>query len=399
MNTADLISFTTRTVRAQRMRAGLTALGIAIGVSAVVLLTSIGAGIHKFVLEEFTQFGTNLISINPGKAQTVGMSLGVLGNVRPLSIDDAVALERAPYALVSNPTMQGSAEVEHGERKRRATVYAVGPHFSEAFRLPVAQGTFLPPDDPRTPRALAVLGYKMYRELFGSSNALGETIRVSGQRYRVVGVMKEKGTTLGMDLDDTVYIPAAKGLELFNREGLVEIEVSYREGAPVKEVQDGIRRILRARHGEEDVTITSQQQMLDTLGSVLSVLTFAVGALGSISLLVGGVGIFTIMTIGVRERTPEVGLLLALGAVKQQVLKMFLVEAMILSAIGGFAGLVFGLGIVATIDIAVPTLPVSYSPFFILLSECVAIAIGLLAGILPAIRAARLEPVEALRTE
>ncbi|HYM34033.1 MAG TPA: ABC transporter permease, partial [Steroidobacteraceae bacterium] len=321
MNTADLISFTTRTVRAQRMRAGLTALGIAIGVSAVVLLTSIGAGIHKFVLDEFTQFGTNLISINPGKTQTMGMSLGVLGNVRPLSIDDAVALERVPYALVSNPMMQGSAEIEHSERKRRATVYAVGPHFSEAFRLPVEQGTFLPEDDPRTPRSLAVLGYKMYRELFGDSNALGETIRVSGQRFRIVGVMKEKGTTLGMDLDDTVYIPAAKGLELFNREGLIEIEVSYREGAPEKEVEDSIKRILRARHGEEDVTITNQQQMLDTLGSVLSVLTFAVGALGSISLLVGGVGIFTIMTIGVRERTAEVGLLLALGAVKQQVLQ------------------------------------------------------------------------------
>jgi len=399
MNTPDLIAFTIRTVRAHRMRAGLTALGIAIGVAAVVLLTSIGAGIHKFVLDEFTQFGTNLISINPGKAQTVGMSLGVLGNVRPLSIDDAVALERVPYALVSNPMMQGSAEIEHGARKRRATVYAVGPHFSEAFRLPVAQGRFLPGDDPRTPRALAVLGFKMYRELFGTSNALGETIRVSGQRYRVVGVMKEKGTTLGMDLDDTVYIPAAKGLELFNRDSLIEIEVSYREGSPAKEVEAAIKAVLLARHGVEDVTITSQQQMLDTLGSVLSVLTFAVGALGSISLLVGGVGIFTIMTIGVHERTAEIGLLLAIGAVKNQVLQMFLVEAMVLSAIGGVAGLVFGLGIVAVLDIAVPALPVSYSPFFILLSECVAVVIGLLAGILPAMRAASLEPVDALRTE
>jgi putative ABC transport system permease protein len=399
MNTPDLIAFTTRTVTAHRMRAGLTALGIAIGVAAVVLLTSIGAGIHKFVLEQFNQFGTNLISIQPGKTQTMGGSLGMLGNVRPLSIDDAVALERAPHVVFSNPMMQGSAEIEHSERKRRATVYAVGAHFHEEFRLPVEQGTFLPEDDPRTPRALVVLGHKMYRELFGASNALGETIRVSGQRFRIIGVMKEKGTTLGMDLDDTVYIPAAKGLELFNRVGLLEIEVSYREGAPEREVEDGIKRILHARHGEEDITITNQQQMLDTLGSVLSVLTFAVGALGSISLLVGGVGIFTIMTIGVRERTPEVGLLLALGAVKQQILKMFLMEAMVLSAIGGVAGLVFGLSIVATIDIAVPSLPVSYSPFFILLSEFVAVAIGLLAGILPAIRAAQLEPVEALRTE
>jgi putative ABC transport system permease protein len=186
---------------------------------------------------------------------------------------------------------------------------------------------------------------------------------------------------------------------LFYRDGLMEINVSYTEDAPVKEVEDAIKRILTARHGEEDFTVTSQQQMLDTLGSVLNVLTFAVGALGSISLLVGGVGIFTIMTIGVRERTQEIGLLLALGAIKSQLLRMFLLEAMVLSAIGGVAGLLVGLGIVAFIDIAVPALPVSYSPLFILMAEAVAVTIGLLAGILPAIRAAGLEPVEALRAD
>jgi putative ABC transport system permease protein len=399
MNTPDLISFTSRTVRAHRMRAGLTALGIAIGVAAVVLLTSIGAGIHQFVLSEFSQFGTNIIGINPGKTQTMGMSLGILGNVRPLSLDDSVALERTPYSLAANPVIQGNAEVEHLDRKRRTNVYCVGPQFARAFHFNVAQGSFLPPDDPRSPRGFAVLGDKVYRELFGSANALGETIRISQQRFRIVGVMQSKGSMLGIDLDDTVYIPAAKGLELFNRDGLMEIDVAYREGAPAKEVEDSIKRILIARHGEEDFTVTSQQQMLDTLGSVLNVLTFAVGALGSISLLVGGVGIFTIMTIGVRERTAEVGLLLALGAVKRQVLRLFLTEAMALSALGGVAGLVFGLGIVATIDVVVPTLPVSYSPLFIFLAECVAVAIGLIAGILPAIRAANLEPVEALRAE
>ena len=399
MNTADLISFTTRTVTSHRLRAGLTALGIAIGVTAVVLLTSIGAGIHQFVLSEFSQFGTNIIAINPGKTQTMGMSLGALANVRPLSLDDAVALSRAAHADAANPVVQGNAEIEHQDRKRRTTVYCVGPDFARAFRFSVAQGTFLPPDDIRSPRSLAVLGEKVYRELFGAANALGDTIRISQQRFRIVGVMRAKGSMLGVDLDDAVYIPAAKGLELFNRDGLLEIDVSYREGAPPKEVEESIKRILIARHGEEDFTVTSQKQMLDTLGSVLNVLTFAVGALGSISLLVGGVGIFTIMTIGVRERTSEIGLLLALGAVKRQILQLFLGEAMILSAIGGVAGLIVGLGIVATIDVAVPALPVSYSPFFILLSEIVAITIGLLAGILPAIRAANLEPVEALRAE
>jgi putative ABC transport system permease protein len=399
MITSDLIKFTTHTVRSHRLRAGLTALGIAIGVTAVVLLTSIGAGIHQFVLEEFTQFGTNIVSISPGRAQTMGGSLGIFGNVRPLSVEDAVAVAHAAHATAINPSVSGNAEVEYAERKRRSMIFGVGSAFSEAFQFGVAQGTFLPPDDPRNPRSLAVLGHTMYRELFGNTNALGEIVRVGGMRFRVVGVMKSKGSMLGMDLDDSVFIPAGKGLELFNRTGLMQIDIAYREGAPAKEVEESAKRILLARHGEEDFTIVSQQQMLDTLGSVLSVLTFAVGALGSISLLVGGVGIFTIMTIGVRERTAEIGLLLALGAVKSQLLKMFLLEAIVLSAIGGVAGLITGLAIVGTIDIAVPSLPVSYSPLFIVLAEAVAVAIGLLAGILPAIRAAKLEPVEALRAE
>ena len=399
MNTGDLVAFTVKTVRAHRMRAVLTALGIAIGVTAVVLLTSIGAGIHQFVLQEFSQFGTNIIAINPGKAQTMGASLGIFGNVRPLSLDDALALAQAPNVTAINPSVSGNVEVEYGDRKRRVLGVGVGAQFADAFKFSIAQGEFLPNDDPRSPRAFAVLGDKLYRELFGDSNALGEIIRVSGMRLRVVGVTKTKGSMLGMDLDDTVFIPAAKGLELYNRAGLMEINVAYREGSSTVEVVDAIKRILSARHGSEDFTVTSQQQMLDTLGSVLDVLTFAVGALGSISLLVGGVGIFTIMTIGVRERTAEIGLLLALGAVKSQLLKMFLLEATVLSAIGGVAGLAAGLGVVAALDLALPQLPVSYSPFFIALAEAVAVAIGLLAGILPAMRAARLEPVDALRAE
>jgi putative ABC transport system permease protein len=399
MRWADLVRLTFGSVRSHRLRAVLTALGIAIGVTAVVLLTSIGEGIHRFVLEQFTQFGTNIISVSPGRVETFGGSIGSLGNVRPLTVDDAQALGRAPYATASVPVVQGNAEVEALGRKRRTTVFGVGAQFADAFRYQIGAGTFLPADDPRAPRNLAVLGSKVQQELFGAGNSLGELIRVGGQRYRVVGVMKSKGSTLGFDLDDTVYVPAASGLELFNRDSLFEIDVIYEEDAPVKEVSAGIKSILMARHGDEDFTVTAQQQMIDTLGSVLSVLTFAVLALGSISLLVGAVGIFTIMTIGVRERTAEIGLLRALGAGRQQILRVFLVEAVVLSAIGGLAGLVVGLAIVGVLDLAAPALPVSYSPPFILLSEALAVAIGLIAGLLPAVRAAKLEPIEALRAE
>ena len=399
MRFADVVSLTAGSVTAHRLRAFLTALGIAIGVTAVVLLTSIGEGVHRFVLTEFTQFGTNIVGVSPGKAKTFGGSIGAFGNTRPLTVEDAQALERVPYAKASVPVIQGNAEVDYRALRRRTTIYGVGPQFASAFSFEVEQGEFLPPDDPRAPRSVAVLGHKMYRELFGDGNALGEIIHVGGQRYRVIGVMKPKGTMLGFDLDDTVYVPAAKGLELFNRDSLFEIDVIYEQDAPVPEVVEGINRILKARHGDVDYTITTQQQMLDTLGSVLSVLTFAVAALGSIALLVGAVGIFTIMTIGVSERTGEVGLLRALGAGKRQVLVLFLVEATVLSALGGLAGLLVGLAIAGLLDVAVPALPVSYSPAFILAAELLAVLVGLVAGILPAARAARLEPVQALREE
>jgi putative ABC transport system permease protein len=381
------------------MRALLTALGIAVGVAAVVLLTSIGEGVRRFVVAEFTQFGTNIVGVTPGTTKTMGGSVGVFGTVRPVTIDDAEALLHVPYVTVSDPMVQGNAEVEAGGRKRRTTIYGTGAKFAEALRFSVGQGTYLPPDDPRAPRSLAVLGAKMARELFGKANPLGASVRVGGERYRVVGVMEPKGTMIGIDLDDTVFIPAARALELFDRDSLFEIHVLYEETAPVDEVVEGIRRVLGARHGDEDFTVTPQQQMLDALGSVLDVLTFAVAALGSISLLVGAVGIFTIMTIAVRERTSEIGLLRALGAERRQVLALFLAEAVVLSFLGGLAGFAVGAGGAWLLGETVRQLPVSYSPLFIGLALSLSVVIGLVAGILPAMNAAGLDPVEALRTE
>jgi putative ABC transport system permease protein len=395
----DFVRLIGQSVIAHRMRSTLTALGIGIGVTAVVLLTSIGEGLNRYMVDQFTQFGTTTIAIQPGKSSTFGVAPGVLNSVRPLSLADADALARAPHVLHSVPIVVGSGSVEANGRERNVTVYAVGPAFDRAFKFDVAGGTFLPPDELERARPVAVLGARVYEEMYAGTNPLGDRIRVGGQRYQVVGIMETKGEMVGVNLDDTVYIPAARGLELFNREGLAEIDVLYAENAPVGEVVDGIKRILLARHGAEDFTIVTQQQMLDVLGSIIGVLTLGVAALGGISLLVGGVGIFTIMTIAVRERTQEIGLLRAIGARRSDIARLFVGEAMLLAAIGGAGGLVLGIGIVAVAQVALPSMPATLSPVYVVLALAIAVTIGLVAGVLPARNAARLEPLEALRTE
>jgi putative ABC transport system permease protein len=345
MRAQDFVRLISQSVSAHRMRSGLTALGIGIGVTAVVLLTSIGEGLNHYIVDQFTQFGTTTLAVQPGKSSTFGVAPGVLNSTRPLSLADAEAIARAPHVLHSVPIVTGSGSIEGNGRERTVSIYGVGPEFGQAFKFNVKSGTFLPPDELERARPVAVLGSKAYEELFGSSNALGARVRIGGDRYVVVGIMETKGDMVGVNLDDTVYIPAARGLELFNRQGLAEIDVLYAERSNVGEVVDGIKRILVARHGGEDFTIVTQQQMLDVLGSIIGVLTLGVAALGGISLLVGGVGIFTIMTIAVRERTQEIGLLRAVGAKRSRIAQLFVGEAMLLSGIGGAGGLAHARGL------------------------------------------------------
>jgi putative ABC transport system permease protein len=395
----DFIHLAATSLAARRLRSILTSLGIAVGIAAVVLLTSIGEGVHRYVLSEFTQFGTTLVGINPGRTTTHGTSMGVFGSERPLSIEDAEALKQLSFVEAVVPFVQGNAEVEAGNRRRRTTIYGAGPQMPRALRMRVNSGEFLPDDDPTAPRALAVLGSKLRQELFAYRNPLGQRITIAGNRYRIVGVMEPKGQVLGFDLDYTVYIPAARALELFNRETLFEIDVMYRANASVERVVEGIKRTLLARHGREDFTVTTQEQMLDVLGSILNVLTFAVAAIGGISLLVGAIGIVTIMTIAVNERTGEIGLMRALGARQAQIMGLFLGEAAVLAAIGGLAGLVMGLGVASLLRLALPELPVHTPWIYVVLAEVLAVVLGIISGILPARRAGRLDPVEALRDE
>lgn len=399
MQPQDFIRYTINGVRAQRLRSFLTALGIAVGIGAVVLLTSLGEGLHHFVLAEFTQFGTNLIAINPGKVTTHGVSGALISTVRPLTIEDAASLKQLPKILDVVSVVQGNGAIEAGGRQRRTTIYGVDASASRVWRFAVAAGRFLPDDPPRSARSFVVLGSKVRQELFGGNQALGARVRIGGELFRVIGSMESKGQLLGFDLDDAVYIPTTKAMALFNREGLMEIDLLHSTGSSSTVVAEQVEKSLQARHGKVDFTITTQEKMLEVLGGVLGTLTIAVGALGGISLLVGGVGILTIMSIAVNERTGEIGLLRAMGVERNQILALFLGEAVVLAAIGGLAGLGLGIGGSWLFTLLVPALPAHISWTYVAAAELLAALVGLLAGVLPARRAARLHPVEALRAE
>jgi putative ABC transport system permease protein len=399
MTWADTMHLALRALIAHRLRSFLTLLGIAVGIAAVILLTSIGEGVHRFVLAEFTQFGTNIIELQPGRTAASSGPGGLQTTVRLLTVDDARALERVPDVVAVTPVVWGNSELDANGRTRRTLVYGVGPAMQEAWQMKVRVGSFLPPEQAESARALIVLGPKVKQELFGAESAIGQRVLVGGSQFRVVGVMEPKGQFLGIDLDDTAYVPVARALELYNREGLLRINLAYRDGASATRVAEAARKVMIARHGREDFTLVTQEDMLRTLSKILDVLTAAVGALGAISLLVGGVGIATIMTIAVTERTNEIGLLKALGAPARTILGIFLGEAVAVAAIGGAAGLALGIGVAQLARLALPALPVHTPWSFALLAEIVAVLIGLAAGVLPARRAAQLNAVEALRAE
>lgn len=399
MRITDLAHLSIRTVVTHKLRSALTALGIIIGIASVVILTAIGEGIHRYVLAEFTQFGTNLIAVVPGKTSTFGISGATISTVRPLSLDDANAFERLDNVIAVVPLVQGNARIEAGSKQRRANVFGVGSEVPDVWKINVDVGRFLPKGEQQNPRPFAVLGSKLRDELFGSDNPLGKRVRVGSDRYQVIGVMEEKGQMLGFDLDDSIYIPTAKALELFDRESLMEIDLLYSSNASPDAVSSSIKRQLISRHGQEDFTIITQKQMLETLNSVLNILTLAVGALGGISLLVGSVGILTIMTIAVSERISEIGLLRAIGARKNTIFYLFLSEALVLSAAGGAGGIAVGVAIVQLMAEFFPALPVQLAWEYILTAFAISLLIGLLSGVLPAMKAAGLKPLEALRSE
>ena len=399
MSFEDVLRQATRAVLGHRQRSALTMLGILIGIASVILLTSIGEGTRVYILRQFTQFGTNVVAVNPGKTETSGIhSLG--GTTNPLTLADAEALNRIRGVVGSVPAVMGAAPVGYGNRERNVFVYGLTSDGPRVWSMAVRVGRFLPKTDPRHGSPVVVLGPILKRELFGEENALGKHVKIAGQRFLVIGIMESKGRFLGFDIDDSAYIPVALAMPLFNRNDLQEIDVLVANASVTDSVAAGIRRVLTDRHhGHEDFTITTQTGMLDTLGRVIGIVSLAVTGIGSISLLVGAIGILTMMWISVNERTSEIGLAKALGATPRQILWLYLSEAAVISTAGGVLGLAVGMGLAAIIHLLVPSLPVRTPMIYVILALGVSLTVGLVSGILPARRAAALDPVEALAAE
>jgi putative ABC transport system permease protein len=394
------IGFVLGSILGHRLRTGLSALGVAIGVAAVILLTSLGEGTREFIVGQFTQFGTSLVAINPGKVKTVGVPGMLGGTTHKLDIDDAEALRQIPGVVTVVPLAMGQARVEGGGRGRSVYVYGTNHQAPETWKMPVGQGRFLSPIDPRQQSSEAVLGPKLARELFGATSPLGERVRIGGRSFLVVGVMAPKGQMLGFDLDDCVYVPVASAMDVFNLDELIEIDALAASTDVIPRVVSSMKRVLMERHrGEEDFTITTQVEMLDSFGRVLSIVTVAVSGIAAISLLVGAIGILTIMWISVHERTHEIGLLRALGETPEGVARLFLLEAILVSVIGGALGVAVGFGTGKLIHLMVPALPFSTPPEAVLAALVMSLIVGVASGYIPARRAAGLDPVDALRAE
>ena len=399
MRVADLLHWLWCALRAGRTRNLLSALGIAIGIASVTTLTGIGEGLRLYLLDSFSQFGSRLIAVTPGKTETGGGPPGILASSRPLLLVDADSLRRLPGIEAAIPVIQGQGEIRSAGLTRNTAILGTNHQAAQGWRFQLAEGRFLPNDDSAMPRAYAVLGATVARELFPQGGAPGALIRVGDRRFRVTGVMAPKGQFLGFDLDDMVYIPTSHAQALFNQEGLQEIDLVY--GAHYEEatISAAIKRLMIARHGSEDFTLYSQQDMLASLDKILTIVKAAIGGLGIVSLLIGAVGIFSIMSIAQQERIPEIGLLQALGCPRRLLLLLFLAEAMALALLGGALGVTLLLTIRQLLTLLLPTLPLTVHPLYLLLALLCSALVGLAAGIAPALRAMRQDPVVALHGE
>ena len=398
MKPQDTLHFSYQALRAYPGRTALILLAMCIGVAAIILLTSLGEGARLYVIGQFQGLGSNLLIILPGRSETTGGAPPMLGTTpRDLTLDDALALQRSPAIKDVAPIILGAAPVAYESREREVTIMGSTPALLSARQLDLALGQSLPDTNPRVATAVCLLGETVWKELFGNRPALGTWVRIGESRFRVIGVLAGKGQSLGSDMSDMVVIPVASARNLFNAPSLFRIIVTASSQGQLPQAEQDIEQIIRQRHdGENDITIIAQDSLIGTFDNILGALTWALGGIAAISLIVAGILIMNVMLVAVSQRKAEIGLLKALGAPTSQVLRLFLTEATLLASAGGAIGLLLGLGGVFALNQAVPDFSAQPPLWALIASVLITFLTGLLFGSIPARQAARLDPVAAL---
>jgi len=377
-------------------------LGISIGVGSVILLVGLGQGVKRYITREFYSLGSNLIMIQPGRVETkstFGPPPG--GSARKLTLEDNNALrQRGTLLEAVTPVMVGSNRLRLGNRERDVTIFGTDENFPRVISIDVISGQFIHREASVTGRRICAIGQIVRRELFGDRNPLGELIQINRSPFRVVGIMEEKGETLGFNMDDLVFVPVKAFQKLFDETALFGIRAKARSQDELDMAMEQVTEILKRRHrGKIDFTLISQKAMMSSMDKILDMVTQTLVGIAAISLLVGGIGIMNIMLVSVAERTQEIGLRKAVGARRRDILRQFLVESASLSTLGGLLGIGFGFGGGAVIS----SLPWDFQMVIprgiVLLAFGFSAAVGIIFGVYPAVRAGRLDPIQALRHE
>jgi len=399
MRKADVLRFARDAATGYPLRTFLSVLAMAIGVAAVVVLTALGDGARRYVVEQFSALGSNLVIVLPGRSATGGFSPAnaLTTTPRDLTADDAFAITRLPSVRRAAPLAAGNSEVSANGRLREVVVAGTTSSYTAIRSFKMAAGSFLPDGDWNRGQPVAVIGSKIKEEIFGANPAVGELIRLGDRRLRIVGVLKSVGQGLGMNTDEVVFVPVAVAHSLFNTHTLFRILIEARSRDEIEAVKRETTALLKARHGgEEDTTVITQDAVLATFDKLLRALTAAVAGIAAISLAVAGILVMNVMLVAVTQRTGEIGLLKALGARGATIRDAFMAEAAMLSLVGALTG--YGLGLFGAFVLRqmYPVFPAYPPDWAVAAALGTALTTGLLFGIMPARRAARLDPVQAL---
>jgi putative ABC transport system permease protein len=396
----DTFGYAVTALIQQPRRAGLSLLGVVIGVVAVIFLTALGEGARLYVTEQFQTLGTDVIVVIPGKTETTGMMPGFTGTPNDLTLDDAKALlRRIPEAVLIAPISMGNETVSYRNKSRQVVVLGSTSEFFELRGIPIARGSGLPEGDIDRGANVAVLGMETAKELFAEENPVGKSIRVGEWRIRVIGVNGPRGTHLGQNLDLVSIVPVATGMQMFNRTSLFRIMIQLRPGSDIDEVKQKIEAVILDRHHEVDVTCMTPDSVIDSLSAIVATLTLVLVGIAAISLSVAGIGIMNVMLVAVSERRAEIGLLKAVGATHRQVLLIFLMESLLISTAGALVGLGIGYAAIYLVTWMYPAMPAE-APIWAVVSVLgLSVVAGVFFGVLPARRAMRLDPIIALSSK